>query len=204
MEIWGITGLMGTGKTSATQYLSGLGYPCVDVDQATRLTVDRNTDLGKEGFAQIYRIFGETVLDKLGNLDRTALRKRILMNPSEKEKLEAAIDPLVLKYIEKTVQTWPERGAKIGFVEGARLVEAGYHNILKGIIQITAPIEKRINRLAKRDSMGKQEIEMMFRLQDREELMRRVCKIQWKNDGPLKALEGQIDKFIAERKTKAT
>ena len=199
MELWGITGLMGAGRTTATQYLSGLGYPCIDVDQATRLTVDRNTELGKEGFAQIYRIFGDSVLDRTGSLDRTALRKRIMMNPTENDKLQAAIDPLVLKYIEKTVKDWPSRGAKFGFVEGARLVEAGYHNILNGIIQVTAQLDKRINRLAKRDSMGKQEVEAMFRIQDREELMRRVAKIQWKNDGSVKALQTQIDKFVAER-----
>lgn len=203
MEIWGITGLMGTGKTTATKLLGEKGYPTLDVDQLTKLAVDRNTEMGKEGFAAIYRIFGDSVLDRTGNLDRSAMRKKIMLNPSDKERLEAAIDPIVLKHVEKTVNEWGKRGVDFGFVEGSRLAEAGYHNLIKGIIQVVASPEKRINRLAKRDSMGKQEIEMMFKLQDREEIMRRIAKIQFKNDGSQAELGKQIDKFLTERKAKA-
>ncbi|MBS1985691.1 MAG: dephospho-CoA kinase [Bdellovibrionales bacterium] len=201
MEIWGITGLAGTGKTTAARHLGEKGCPTVDVDSLTRLAVDRNTEMGKEGFAQIYRIFGDSVLDRTGTLDRSALRKRIMTNPSEKTRLEAAIDPIVQKYVEAKAKEWANQGAKLAFVEGSRLVEAGYHNILKGIIQVTAPLEKRINRVAKRDSMGKQEVELMFQLQDRgEELMRRLAKTQWKNDGTQKAFTEQMDRFVAEHK----
>jgi dephospho-CoA kinase len=200
MEIWGLTGLMGAGKTTAADYLASLGAPIIDVDQVARLVVDRNTDIGREGFARIYKIFGDSVLDRLGNLDRAAMRKRMMTNAADRERLEATLDPLVLEHVEKMTRGWSDTGAILGILQGSRLIEAKFHNIVKGMIQVVTSIDKRINRVAKRDNMGKQEVDLMFKLQDREELMRRICKVQWKNDGTKKALEAAIDRFVQERK----
>lgn len=197
MEIWGITGLMGTGKSTATQYLAEKGYPVINVDEVTKQVVDRNTELGKEGFAAIYKIFGDEILDRSRNLDRSALRKKMMLNPQDKQRMEEAIDPIVFRHVEKLTMGWSNRGVKYGFLEGSRLAEAGYHNKIKGLIRVTASFDKRVNRMAKRDSMGKEEIGMMFQLQDREELMRRASKIEWKNDGTVKALQTSIDAFCA-------
>lgn len=200
MEIWGITGLGGTGKTTATDWLRQQGFPTLDVDAVGKIVFDRNTDLGKEGFAAIYRVFGDTVLDRTRALDRSALRKRILLNPHEKTKLEEIVDPLVQKHVTKVVDNeWP-KGKEFGFIEGSRLAEAGYHNIIKGLICISADFDKRITRVSKRDSFGKEETEAMFRLQDNDALMRRAAKVQLKNDGSKKALETALENFIAERR----
>lgn len=198
MKVWGITGLIGSGKSTAVKYLAELGYEVVDADQVSRLVVDRNTDVGKEGFEKVYRAFGSKVLDNLGNLDRGALRKRMMAFPHERQQIEAILHPLILGYISKKMTEWKANGVALAFVEGSRLIESGFHNVIAGIIVVTATEDDRVKRLVKRDSMGKDEVRMMVQLQD-EGLMRRFAKVEWKNDKTVKNLQNQIDAFVAAK-----
>jgi dephospho-CoA kinase len=200
MDIWGISGLGGTGKSVATQYLASKGFPTLDIDGLTRQLVDRNTELGKQGFVAIYKIFGDSVLDRQRNLDRSALRKRMFTNPEDKLKLEAALDPIVIEHVEKEAKRRAEMGTKLFVIEGARLAEAGFHKLVKGLIRVDASVEKRVTRVAKRDSMGKLEVEQMFRIQDQEGILRKVAKVTWTNEASTKALEKTIDAWLEEHR----
>lgn len=205
MEIWGITGTRGSGKSTAIRYLREKGYPTIDADQVAQLVVNRNTDDGREGFEKIYRLFGTTVLDSQGNLDKRALMKRLITNPGDKESLEGVVDPLVLKHIDKIGIQWKQTGAKFAFIEGSRLAEAGFHRITSGIILISTDFTKRVNRVAKRDFMGKLEVEELLQAQVGTvdtELMKRVAKREWKNDGSEAAFKKTIDAFLDERLNK--
>ena len=198
MKVWGITGLLGAGKTTATDHIKSLGFPVIDADQVSRLVIDKKTEIGKDGFAKVYRAFGNTVLDNLGNLDRTALRKRIMMNPHEKEILEGILNPLMHEHVRKIMTEWKSSGVEIGFIEGARILEAGFHNLLAGVIRVHASEDQRIKRLIKRDSMGKDEVTMLVQLQDAG-LILRLPKVEWKNDKKPKDLEALIETFIETR-----
>lgn len=198
MKVFGITGVIGSGKSSAVTHLRDLGYPTIDADQVSRLVVDRKTEAGKEGFEKIYKSFGASVLNNLGELDRGALRKRMMTNPTDRDNLEAILHPLIVAYIQKEMVKWKSSGAKLGFIEGSRLIESGFHNMLAGIVLVTAPEDQRLKRLMKRDSMGKDEVAMMLRLQD-EGLMKRIARYTWLNDKTQPALKKTIEQFIGER-----
>ncbi len=198
MKVFGVTGLMGSGKSTAMSYIAELGYPMIDADQVSRLVVDRKTEVGKEGFEKIYKAFGASVLNNLGELDRGALRKRMMTNPGDRENLEAILHPLILNYIQKQMIAWKSSGSKLGFIEGSRLIESNFHNILAAIVLVTTSEADRTKRLMKRDSMGKDEIVMMLRLQD-EQLMKRIARYTWVNDKTVPALKKQIDEFLTSR-----
>lgn len=198
MEVWGITGVIGSGKSTAVRYLSSLGFPVVDADDISRRVVDRNTEEGKEGFERVYKAFGSQVLDNLGNLDRRALRKRMMQNPQDRDTLEALLHPLIIKAIEKNMRQWKEENRTIAFIEGARLVESGFHKLLAGVVLVTATPPTRVKRIMKRDGMGKLEVEMMFGLQD-ESFMKRACKVIWTNEKTEKLLHQQIDEFLISK-----
>lgn len=195
MKVWGITGLIGSGKSTAVAYLAGKGYPVVDADQVSRLVVDRHTEVGKEGFEKVYRTFGAKVLNNLGDLDRGALRRRMMTDPNDRQQLEAILHPLILNYISKKMAEWKADDYVMGFVEGSRLIESGFHNVLAGLVVVSTPDDQRVKRLMKRDSMGKDEVTMMVELQDGT-LMQRFGKAEWKNNKTLKHLHDQIDAFL--------
>lgn len=198
MEIWGITGIIGSGKSTAVEILNKEGFPCIDADQVSRLVVDKNTELGKTGFEQVYRAFGNEVLDNLGNLDRRKLRMRMMRNPSERQKLEEILHPLILNYIETKINEWSSQGHEMGFVEGSRLVESGFHRKLNGLIVITAEETKIVNRVSKRDSMGKDEVKMMLALQNQANMLREA-QFEIPNSGSKKQLEDRLKSFIKSR-----
>jgi dephospho-CoA kinase len=197
-EVWGVTGVIGSGKSTAMKILSGLGYPGIDADQVSRIVVDKKREEGKKGFGEIYRAFGPTVLNNLGELDRPALRKRMINNPEDRKVLEAILHPLIMDYITKTMTTWKSSGTKLAFIEGARIIESGFHNMLKGIVLVSAKENLKINRVMKRDSMGKEEVAQLVGIQD-ESLMRRMAKAEWKNDTSEAALTKTIQAFIDSR-----
>jgi dephospho-CoA kinase len=93
---------------------------------------------------------------------------------------------------------WKAEGQKLCFIEGTRLIESGFHNMLAGIIFISAKEDLKIKRVMKRDSMGKDEVTMMIRMQD-ETLMKRIAKHEWKNDATEAALKKTIQAFVDSR-----
>jgi dephospho-CoA kinase len=197
-EVWGVTGVIGSGKSTAMKLINELGYPGIDADQVSRIVVDKKREEGKKGFALIYKAFGAEVLNNLGELDRPALRKRMMRNPDDRKILESILHPLILEYITKVMTNWKSSGTKLAFIEGTRLIESNFHNMLAGIVVVTASEPLKIKRLMKRDSMGKDEVFQMLQLQN-EALMKRIAKHEWKNESSEVVLKKQIQDFIAKR-----
>lgn len=197
-EVWGVTGVIGSGKSTAMKLINELGYPGIDADQVSRIVVDKKREEGKKGFALIYKAFGAEVLNNLGELDRPALRKRMMRNPDDRKILESILHPLILEYITKVMTNWKSSGTKLAFIEGTRLIESNFHNMLAGIIVVTASEPLKIKRLMKRDSMGRDEVFQMLQLQN-EALMKRIAKHEWKNESSEAVLKKQIQDFIAKR-----
>lgn len=199
MEIWGITGIIGSGKSSAIKYLKDQGFPCIDADEVSRIVVDKNRPEGQEGFQKIYRAFGPDILDNLGNLDRGKLRRRMMLRPSDRDTLEEILHPLILEHIKKQLAEWKSKDiSDIVFIEGSRLVESGMHRNLTGLIVVQAPDAQILKRVMARDSMGKEEVKMMISLQNGAVMDSAATKI-WKNSGPLSELHSQIESFLDER-----
>lgn len=138
------------------------------------------------------------MLNNLGELDRPALRKRMMRNPDDRKILESILHPLILEYITKVMTNWKSSGTKLAFIEGTRLIESNFHNMLAGIIVVTASEPLKIKRLMKRDSMGRDEVFQMLQLQN-EALMKRIAKHEWKNESSEAVLKKQIQDFIAKR-----
>lgn len=197
-EVWGVTGVIGSGKSTAMKILRDMGYQGIDADQVSRIVVDKKTEEGKKGFEQIYRAFGSGVLNNLGELDRPALRKRMMQNPDDHKMLESILHPLIVEHITKVMMKWKADGQKLCFIEGTRLIESNFHNMLAGIVVVTTKEDLKIKRVMKRDFMGKDEVTMMVRLQD-ETLMKRIAKVEWKNDASEAALKKLIQTFVDTR-----
>ncbi|HVJ63917.1 MAG TPA: dephospho-CoA kinase [Bdellovibrionota bacterium] len=199
MEIWGITGIIGSGKSSAIKYLKDQGFPCIDADEVSRIVVDKNRPEGQVGFEKIYRAFGAEVLDNLGNLDRGKLRRRMMLRPNDRDTLEQILHPLIIEYIKKQLTEWKSKDlSDIVFIEGSRLVESGMHRSFTGLVVVTAPEAQILKRVMARDTMGKDEVKMMLSLQDPRGMESVATKV-WKNAGPLSELHSQIEAFLDER-----
>lgn len=90
-QIWGLTGGIGSGKSTVARVLVERGATLVDADaQAKAITAP-----GGLAIAALVETWGPSVLDAQGAMDRDAMRQRVFQNPEEKKRLEAILHPLI-------------------------------------------------------------------------------------------------------------
>ncbi|MCL1125774.1 dephospho-CoA kinase [Shewanella surugensis] len=97
--IVGLTGGIGSGKTTVANLFADCGITLIDADVIARQVVD----LGSEGLAQISDHFGNNILLETGFLNRCKLREIIFTHPSEREWLDALLHPMIRAEIQHQV-----------------------------------------------------------------------------------------------------
>ena len=150
MKIIGITGGIGSGKSSVCKIIEELGYPVYTADSTAKRLMQTDQDL----ITAITSEFGTSIyIDD--NLDRIALSK-IVFNDSEKlQKLNALVHPAVAKNFELWCKA---QKSEIVFKEAAILFETGGYKLLDETVLVYAPENERVSRVMHRDKVTKREV----------------------------------------------
>ena len=141
----GITGGIGSGKTTVCRIFEKLGIPIYYADdRAKKLMVEK-----KEIINQVKKIFGKRAYYKNGKLNRKHISKIAFSNPEKLHALNAIVHPAV----EKDATEWSQRQKNTPYTikEAALIFESGSHRSLDKIITVTAPQLLRIQRVMQRD-----------------------------------------------------
>lgn len=147
----GLTGGIGSGKSTVAKVLESMGYPVFYSDQVAKELMNSNLDLQSE----ITLHFGEDAFEN-GVLNRAYLAERIFSNPSDKAVLNELIHPRVrASFVDFTQASQ----AKLIFNEAAILFETGAYANFDKTVLVTAPKETRIDRVMKRDNCSKEDVE---------------------------------------------
>ena len=164
-KIIGLTGGIGSGKTTVARFFEQNGVPVYIADDEARKLMSQ-----VEIIAEIQSVFAEKITDKDGNLDRKKISQIVFNNSVKLEKLNAIIHPKVKAHF----QHWLMEHAKYPFVikEVAILFETKGHLNCDATILVTAPLEDRIKRVMKRDLKTREEVFQVFENQmtDKEKL----------------------------------
>lgn len=149
-KIIGLTGGIGSGKTTVAKMFQDLGVPIYIADLKAKEVTNQPNAL-----KLIEQQFGPDVVLN-GKLDRTSLANLVFNNAAKLNQLNAIIHPLVAQ----DFSAWVAKHNKEKFVikETAILFETGNHNKCDYVITVTAPIEFRIKRVLKRDQITEEEI----------------------------------------------
>jgi dephospho-CoA kinase len=146
----GITGGIGSGKSTVARYLEVLGYPVFYSDFKAKQLMEADTDLQQH----LVLLFGEEAIIA-NKLNRTFIAEQLFKNPTLKISLEALIHPRV----RSAFQDWTSyQKSSIVFNEAAILFETGSYKSLDEIWLVVSPIELRIRRLKLRDSATEDQI----------------------------------------------
>ena len=150
-KIIGLTGGIGSGKTTVARFFEQNGVPVYIADDEARKLMSQ-----VEIIAEIQSVFAEKITDKDGNLDRKKISQIVFKNRVQLEKLNAIIHPKVKAHF----QHWLMEHAKYPFVikEVAILFETKGHLQCDATILVTAPLEDRIKRVMKRDLKTREEV----------------------------------------------
>ena len=150
-KIIGLTGGIGSGKTTVAKYFASKGIPVYIADEAAKDIMDN-----QEVVQEVQTIFSEKVILKNGLLDRNAIRELVFKDKSKLEQLNKIIHPKV----KTDFDNWLQQNKKAKFIikEVAILFETNGKKYCDATILVTAPIETRIKRVLERDSTSRENI----------------------------------------------
>ncbi len=149
-KIVGLTGGMGSGKTTVARIFEELGVPVYFADDQAKKLMQTDDEL-KEN---IIREFGNNVYIS-GKLNTRYLAKIVFSHPEKLKKLEAIVHPAVRKDFKKWVRL---QTAPYVIVENAILHKSGMDKLTDYIIWVIADLKKRVERIKKRDEINEEEI----------------------------------------------
>lgn len=149
-KIIGLTGGIGSGKTTIANYFKSLGVPVYIADDAAKEVMEL-PDIK----ATIKAAFGTDIFER-NKLNRPKLAEIVFNNPEQLQKLNAIVHPAVKKHFE----SWLSEHKRFPFVikEAAILFESGSYKNCDLIIAVNAPLETRIRRVIQRDNANKKDI----------------------------------------------
>lgn len=189
-----ITGGIGSGKSYVSAMLEQRGIPVYNADnEAKRLTA---SDLGiRNG---LIALLGEGVYAD-GELNKPLLASYLFSSPENAARVNAIIHPRVKEDFKRWLGEQTEK--EIAAFESAILYEAGFEDTVDAVLMVFAPRELRLERVMKRDSATREQIEARMAAQMSEEEKCRMADFVVCNDGTL-SLDEQLTSVINQLKRK--
>jgi len=190
MLLVGLTGNIGSGKSTVTQLLSERGATIIDADVLAR----RAVEVGTSAHKAIVERWGTSILEPGGMLDRAALRRIVFSEPSELEQLNALVHPEIERMREALVEQARARGDKLVVCDIPLLFERKMTDGFDKIVLVDAPRPVRLERLVRERGLRETEAMDMIVAQMPAELKRARADFVIDNDGTF----GQLDARVAE------
>ena len=196
MRIWGLTGNIGSGKSTVARLLAAGGVPVVDADQVAREVVEP----GRPALREIAARWPE-VISAQGALDRKALAARVFADPRERAELNAIVHPRIAVEVAARMGALAASGHPAAVYEAALIVENGLEKGLDGLIVVTAPPPVQVARLRLRDGMSEAEAKARIAAQLPAEEKVRKATFVIENAGSERDLEAQVERLLKARCT---
>lgn len=188
MLVIGLTGGIGSGKSTVAKLFADHGVPIIDADVITR----ELTRPDQPAFLDIIDHFDEKILLENGTLDRAMLRKIIFIHPEERRWLEALLHPQVEKIIQQKIQ---KINAPYCIAVIPLLLEVEPYLFIDRILVVDSPEHMQIERVVSRDDTTKTHVEAIIKTQTiRDERIKKADDIII-NDGVLADLIPQVEKL---------
>jgi dephospho-CoA kinase len=188
----GLTGGIGSGKSTVSRLLAGRGAVIVDADVIAREVVEPGTP----GLAAVVDAFGSEVLTADGALDRPALAAVVFGDPEARRRLDAIVHPLVRGRATEITAAAPPDAVVVNDVP--LLVETGQAAAYDLVLVVEADPETRVARLVQR-GLTEEDARARMAAQATDEQRRAVADVVVDNSGTPDQLESQVDRFWAER-----
>jgi dephospho-CoA kinase len=188
MLLVGLTGNIGSGKSTVAQLLSERGATIIDADVLAR----RAVEVGTEAHRAIVERWGTSILAPDGTLDRAALRRVVFSDPAELEQLNAIVHPEVERMRAELAERARQRGDRIVVCDIPLLFERRMTERFERIVLVDAPRPVRLERLVRERGLRETEAMDMIVAQMPAELKRARADFVIDNDGSLTALDQRV------------
>jgi dephospho-CoA kinase len=189
----GLTGGIGSGKSTVARMLEKRGAVVFDADVLAREAVQPGTP----GHAAVIERFGANVLAPGGELDREALASIVFADPAARRDLEAIVHPEVRRLFADGAEEY-EGSDRIVVLSAPLLVETGMHTAFEVLILVSARAQTQVERLMRDRGMSEAAVEARIAAQAPLEAKSEVADFILDNEGSIDELERQVDRLWAD------
>ena len=184
----GLTGGLATGKSTVGRLLARRGAVVIDADRIVRDLYEP----GAAGAAAARDLFGDSVTDETGHVDRSRIAARVFTDPQGRHALESRIHPLVGLEIQRRLREAEAAGARVAVTEASQLLEAKTEARYDRILLVVAPESDRIRRWEERGGDAEDARRRIAAQLSPAEAFDRATDVIV-NDGTLEDLEKKVD-----------
>lgn len=154
----GLTGGIGSGKSTVADCFAALGVPLIDADVIAREVVAAGT----AGLASVVEAFGREIVDDTGALDRRRLRERVFADDTARRQLEAILHPLIRAEMRRQVADCTHPYC---IVVVPLLLESGQRDLVQRVLVVDVPEEVQVARTCTRDHVSEAQVRAIIAAQ---------------------------------------
>ena len=198
MKIIGLTGGIGSGKTTVTDFLKKKGYQVIDADVIAREIVET----GSEVLSKLVSHFGESILQPDGSLNRQKLADLAFENTAQKDVLDRITHGAIIETISSQIKSIQlQQKPSLAFVDAALLIETGLYKNMDEVWLITAQEDLRIQRVMDRDHLDADRVQQRILAQMSDEQKAHYSSRVINNSGTILELYDTIEKILRDYET---
>ncbi|NTV89781.1 MAG: dephospho-CoA kinase [Clostridiales bacterium] len=197
LRILGITGGIGSGKTTVSRILKDLNAAVVDYDVVARMI----TFKGGKALAELVKYFGETILDESGELDRKKLAAIVFNDPVKLHAMDSITHKYITKKVMENIESIKASGKNDLLVLDTPIpIEKGFLDLVDEVWVVTSSKETRIKRIMDRTGMTQEEAIARMNSQKKDEEYIRIANVVIENNGTVEELEKTVVKLLFQKK----
>lgn len=196
MEIIGLTGGIGTGKSTVSHYLDQQNFAIVDADKISRKVVEPGMPLLKE----LEEAFGTGIINDDGSLDRKGLAAIVFNNVEQRKRMDSIMHKEILAEMRRQIDQYKTAQEHKGIIVDAPLLfEIGLDKWCEQVWLVVADMDVRIRRVCARDNASPAEVEARIRNQMSDDEKIKLSDVIIDNSGTLESLHKQICNLLKEK-----
>ena len=191
MRVIGLTGGIGSGKSTVSRFLQGMGAVVLDADKVGHEAYQPNTETWRE----VVSAFGKQIVTSDGEIDRKKLGGIVFSNPELLTRLNQIMHPRMFDMMKDRIEEYRQRGVKIVVLEAAILLEAGWTPLVDEVWVTVASVSEVVNRAIERTGLPEEQIRARIRSQLSNEERKKHADVVISNDGSLDELKVKVEEL---------
>ena len=198
MLLVGLTGGIGSGKSTVARMLETRGAVVFDADVLAREVVEPGTP----GHAAVIERFGANILAPGGELDREALASIVFADPAARRDLEAIVHPEVRRRFAEASEAYRDTD-RVVVMSAPLLVETDMHSAFDVLVVVSATPHAQIERLMRDRGMSEEAVRSRIDAQATPEARAEVADVLVENEVTVEELEARVERLWADLSARA-